>query len=125
MGRFRVEKEGKWIGEWENATERKFGSYDEAIEWYGSQVDDGCDDDFRVVDEDNGTGWKIRWYKLKKVECPACGETMRGLDAMWTYDCHGITYRQVCPKCHDKIMGGRGYDGQYYTEADENLELDY
>ena len=38
--------------------------------------------------------------------------------------CHGITFRLVCFDCYDKVMG-KGYDGTYYSEADECIEEDY
>ena len=41
---------------------------------------------------------------------------------VWTYDCHGITYRLVCYKCYDRIMEEKGYDGEFYTELDENID---
>ena len=39
----------------------------------------------------------------------------------FTYDCHGIPFRLVCFECYDKIMDEKGYDGEYYTELDENI----
>ena len=42
----------------------------------------------------------------------------------FTRDCHGITFRLVCWECYDKVMA-KGYDGAYYTEADEQIEDDY
>lgn len=39
-------------------------------------------------------------------------------------DCHGIPFRFVCYECYDKLME-KGYDGQYYTELDEQIEPDY
>lgn len=64
-------------------------------------------------------------YEPMPVECPICGKTVRREDAQFTHDCHGITYRLVCHDCWDKVMGERGYDGEYYTEADECLDYDY
>lgn len=56
--------------------------------------------------------------------CPNCkGEFPRN-EMSWTYDCHGITFRLVCTNCYDKLMV-KGYDGQYYTEADECIDEDY
>ena len=64
------------------------------------------------------------WEKVQKIECPICkGEFLRE-DMTFTRDCHGITYRLVCFDCYDKVMG-KGYDGEYYTEADECMEEDY
>lgn len=42
----------------------------------------------------------------------------------FTHDCHGITYRLVCNSCYDTVMQ-KGYDGEYYTELDEQIEDDY
>lgn len=64
------------------------------------------------------------WEKARKIECPVCkGEFLRE-DMTFTRDCHGITCRLVCFDCYDKVMG-KGYDGEYYTEADECIEEDY
>lgn len=64
------------------------------------------------------------WEEVRKIECPVCkGEFLRE-DMTFTRDCHGITYRLVCFDCYDKVMG-KGYDGEYYTEADEYIEEDY
>lgn len=51
-------------------------------------------------------------------ECPVCGKEVDRREMSWTTDCHGITFRLVCPECYDKLME-KGYDGEYYTEADE------
>lgn len=37
---------------------------------------------------------------------------------------HGIPFRLVCDRCYQRIMS-KGYDGEYYTEADEQIEDDY
>lgn len=42
-----------------------------------------------------------------------------------TYDCHGIPFRYVCYDCYTKVYDEKGYDGEYYTELDENLDYDY
>ncbi|MFR1310814.1 MAG: hypothetical protein ACLSCO_19310 [Gallintestinimicrobium sp.] len=42
----------------------------------------------------------------------------------FTKDCHGIPFRLVCDRCYQRIMS-KGYDGEYYTEADEQIEDDY
>ena len=51
--------------------------------------------------------------------CPVCGHEVERGDMNFTRDCHEITFRLVCNDCYDEIMYGRGYDGEYYTEADE------
>lgn len=43
---------------------------------------------------------------------------------IYTKDCHGITYRLVCFRCYEKLMA-KGYDGEYYSEADECIDDDY
>ena len=56
--------------------------------------------------------------------CAICGEEYERKDMQFTKDCHGIPYRLVCFNCYDKTME-KGFDGQYYTEADECLDFDY
>lgn len=59
----------------------------------------------------------VRW-------CDNCGKACSSWDMEWTYDCQGIPFQHVCPACYDKLMG-KGYDGQYYDERDENLQEEY
>ena len=85
-------------------------------------------DEKQIVMEDVWNGFDdledAGWEKARKIECPVCrGEFLRE-DMTFTRDCHGITYRLVCFDCYDKVMG-KGYDGEYYTEADECIEEDY
>ena len=56
--------------------------------------------------------------------CPVCDKQVDRSDMEFTRDCHGIVYRLVCWKCYQKLMA-KGYDGAYYTEADECLDYDY
>ena len=56
--------------------------------------------------------------------CPVCEKTVDRSDMLFTRDCHGIVFRLVCYDCYNKLME-KGYDGEYYTEADECLEYDY
>lgn len=56
--------------------------------------------------------------------CPTCGKKVPREEMQFTHDCHGITYRRVCFDCYEKLMA-KGYDGEYYTEADECLDEDY
>ena len=56
--------------------------------------------------------------------CPTCDREVPREDMLFTRDCHGITFRLVCCNCYDKLMA-KGYDGQYYTEADECIDADY
>lgn len=57
-------------------------------------------------------------------KCPVCGKKVERSDMNFTKDCHGIPFRLVCWDCYGKLME-KGYDGQYYTEADECLDYDY
>ena len=56
--------------------------------------------------------------------CPVCGNEVERCDMLFTCDCHGIPYRLVCSDCYFKLME-KGYDGEYYTEAEECLDEDY
>lgn len=56
--------------------------------------------------------------------CSVCGKEVPREEMSFTRDCHGITFRLVCWDCYDKLMA-KGYDGEYYTEADEQIEDDY
>jgi len=57
--------------------------------------------------------------------CPICGREVEREDMTFTYDCHGIPFRLVCYDCYDKVMDEKGYDGQYYTALDENIDWDW
>ena len=41
-----------------------------------------------------------------------------------TKDCHGIYMRLVCENCWPMVMA-KGYDGEYYSDLDEQIEADY
>ena len=56
--------------------------------------------------------------------CPVCKKEFPREDMQFTYDCHGIPFRLLCYSCCEKAME-KGYDGEYYTEADECLDMDY
>lgn len=56
--------------------------------------------------------------------CPICNNETDREDMNFTKDCHGITFKLVCYKCWEKLMS-KGYDGEYYTEADEQIEDSY
>ena len=56
--------------------------------------------------------------------CSACGKPHYRQDMLFTHDCHGIPFRLVCPDCYEELME-KGYDGEYYTESDEQIEDDY
>ena len=61
---------------------------------------------------------------MDKRTCEKCGREFKRCDMAITYDCHGIPFRLVCYDCYDKVME-KGYDGEYYTEADECIDYDY
>lgn len=56
--------------------------------------------------------------------CPECRRTVVRNDMNFTRDCHGIPFRLVCLDCYMKLME-KGYDGEYYDEADECIDYDY
>ena len=56
--------------------------------------------------------------------CRNCVKEKKREEMTFTTDCHGIPFRFVCYECYDKLME-KGYDGQYYTELDEQIEPDY
>ena len=56
------------------------------------------------------------------ITCPVCNKEFRRQDMTFTHDCHGIPFRLVCLDCAYKIEDEKGYDGEYYTEADECLD---
>lgn len=53
--------------------------------------------------------------------CPICGTWHYREEMQFSIDCHGIPFRLVCMDCWQKIMDENGYDGEYYTEFDENI----
>ena len=57
-------------------------------------------------------------------ECACCDKKVERNDMQFTRDCHGIPFRLVCMDCYNKLME-KGYDGEYYTEADECIDYDY
>ena len=61
---------------------------------------------------------------MEKRICNYCEREFNRDEMMFTKDCHGIPYRLVCLECYEKLMAD-GYDGEYYTEADEQIEADY
>lgn len=60
-----------------------------------------------------------------KRVCPICGGEFHRDEMTFSYDCHGIPFRLVCYNCYEKVMDTKGYDGEYYTEADECIDWDY
>lgn len=63
-------------------------------------------------------------FSEDKRICPCCEKEVSRSDMSFTRDCHGIPFRLVCFNCWEKLMR-RGYDGEYYTEEDEQIEEDY
>lgn len=59
------------------------------------------------------------------IPCRICGREFRRSEMSFTYDCHGIPFRLVCQECYNRVMEEKGYDGEYYTEADECIDWDY
>lgn len=57
--------------------------------------------------------------------CAICGREHDRGEMTFSYDCHGIPFRLVCYDCYEKVMSEKGYDGEYYTEADECIDYDY
>lgn len=57
-------------------------------------------------------------------ECGCCGKQTLRSDMRFTKDCHGIPFRLACMACYLKAMD-EGFDGEYYTEADEQIDDDY
>lgn len=53
--------------------------------------------------------------------CPICKKEFEREDMAFSYDCHGIPFRLLCFNCLEKVEEEKGYDGEYYTEADENI----
>ena len=59
---------------------------------------------------------------MEKHICAKCGKECD--EVYLTYDCHGIPFRYVCEDCYAEY-NEEDYDGEYYTELDENLDYDY
>ena len=64
------------------------------------------------------------YFKEMTSICSCCETETLKSEMQLTYDCHGIPFRYVCPTCYNKLMS-KGYDGEYYTEFDENIDYDY
>ena len=63
-------------------------------------------------------GLSCRFEERDIRTCPVCEHEVDREDMYFTKDCHGIPFRLVCDRCYQRIMS-KGYDGEYYTEADE------
>ncbi len=62
---------------------------------------------------------------VNRHTCPECGREFDRSEMQFSKDCHGIPFRLLCYECLDKIYDEKGYDGEYYTEADECIDEDY
>ncbi len=121
---YKVQVETEILNEFRDMPER-FEKYEDAEAFAGMLFDEGIEGDFVIRDVEWNRPLRIQGHKLVKTECPICGKETRLLNMMMTRDCHGIPYRAVCPKCYWDVMESVGYDGEYYTEADECLDYDY
>ena len=57
--------------------------------------------------------------------CPVCEREVERSEMQVSKDCHGLRYRLLCWDCLEKIYEEKGYEGEYYTEADECLDEYY
>lgn len=64
----------------------------------------------------------VRMDELR--ECKRCGKLTPKFELSFSYDCHGIPFRPICLDCLEKVHI-IGYDGEYYTEFDEQIDDDY
>lgn len=69
-------------------------------------------------------GLKCEYKEIDIRICPECRNEVDRRDMNFTKDCHGIPFRLVCCKCYKRLMA-KGYDGEKYTDADEQIEDDY
>lgn len=85
-------------------------------------------EDGKLVLEDVWNGFDdlddAGWSRVTEYECPVCGKRFARDGMTFTHDCHGIPFRLVCLDCYERAMS-KGYDGEYYTEADEQIDEDY
>lgn len=104
-----------------------FDTIDECYDYIDSLYDEEkSTDDYTIYNTHNERVGYVQWTRRRKCECPICGKMVRRDDMDFSRDCHGIPYRLMCLKCWDKIMDSdNGYDGEYYTSADECLDYDY
>ncbi len=109
-------------------TYREIGEFDDEKRCWDAierSVDQHQDCDFIICDNVSDINRRIGAHKLYKESCPECGKKVMHLDMQRTYDCHGIPFRMVCHNCYVHIMETKGYDGEYYTDADECIDSDY
>ena len=82
------------------------------------------DKEIRRIKYRRQNGLSCRFEERDIRTCPVCEHEVDREDMYFTKDCHGIPFRLVCDRCYQRIMS-KGYDGEYYTEADEQIEDDY
>ncbi len=58
------------------------------------------------------------------IKCPVCENFFKREEMLYSFDCHGIPFRLICYGCNTQIIVETGYDGEYYTELDEQIEPD-
>lgn len=83
------------------------------------------DEDFIIFEPATGFRQRLSAHLFQQEQCPECNKIVSHHKMCRTYDCHGIPFRFVCHACYEKIMLRKGYDGEYYTEADECIDSDY
>ena len=62
--------------------------------------------------------------EVRMCQCAICEGDFPRDEMNFTKDCHGIPFRLACLDCYERAMAN-GYDGEYYTEADECIDEDY
>lgn len=86
------------------------------------------DQDGNLLLEDVHNGFnsleEAGWSEVQICKCAICEGDFPRDEMIFTKDCHGIPFRLVCLPCYERAME-KGYDGEYYTEADECLDEDY
>lgn len=60
-----------------------------------------------------------------QIQCPICGKWFDREYMDFSRDCHGITFRLLCFNCLELVYDTKGYDGEYYSPFDENIEFDW
>lgn len=62
---------------------------------------------------------------MADITCPICGKEFKRDEMIFSRDCHGIPFRLLCFDCYEHTMEAKGYDGEFYTELDEQIDDDY
>lgn len=63
--------------------------------------------------------------EMRMIMCEECGKLFNREEMIFSHDCHGIPFRLLCASCVANIYETKGYDGEYYTELDENINNDW